>query len=117
MYTHASPSQLCVLVASYTRSTECVDKHGVNVSGALKPDGSALVMAVSISAFQHTAVELLGVQTTCNAPHCSSILVLLEQKLHTICANHFQGACNFCRKSRLLPVPPPPQEKIIVTYM
>ena len=42
-HTHA---QLAVLVSSYVRSQECMAKHGVNLTAALKPDGSALLLAV-----------------------------------------------------------------------
>jgi len=40
-------TQLGILVASYICSAECVEKHGVNINAALKPDGSAVVIAVS----------------------------------------------------------------------
>ena len=51
---HTHPSslpphpQLGVLVSSYIRSTECVEKYGVNNHATLKPDGSTIVIAVSI---------------------------------------------------------------------
>ena len=38
--------QLAVVVSSYVRSEECMLKHGVNLTAALKPDGSALLLAV-----------------------------------------------------------------------
>lgn len=56
MNTHTPPSlpppsthtQLGVLVSSYIRSTECIEKYGVNNHATLKPDGSTIVIAVSI---------------------------------------------------------------------
>ena len=46
---HPMPScmQLCVLLSSYERSNECVERHGANLTGALKADGTILVIAVS----------------------------------------------------------------------
>lgn len=40
-------ARLCILVASYSRSAECIEKHGTNTNAALKQDGSAVVIATS----------------------------------------------------------------------
>ena len=45
-HTYMAHAQLAVLVSSYVRSQECMAKHGVNLTAALKPDGSALLLAV-----------------------------------------------------------------------
>lgn len=46
---NAHHTQLCVLLSSYERSAECVEKHGTNTAAAIKPDGNVLVIAVSFS--------------------------------------------------------------------
>ena len=64
MNTHLLPSslpphpQLGVLVSSYIRSAECVEKYGVNNHATLKPDGSTIVIAVSI--LTNTVARPLG---------------------------------------------------------
>ncbi len=41
--------QLNLLLSSYERSNECVEKHGPNVTAVVKADGTILVIAVSTS--------------------------------------------------------------------
>ena len=58
--------QLCVQLSAYERSSECVEKHGVNVTAAIKSDGTVLVIAVSsfssVSAVQERT--FLSLQTS-----------------------------------------------------
>ena len=41
------PFQLCVVLVSFVRERENLEKHGPNVNGVLKHDGSVLTLAVS----------------------------------------------------------------------
>lgn len=49
--------QLCILLASYERTDECVEKHGANVTAAIKADGTVLVIAVSCSGWDTGALD------------------------------------------------------------